>query len=94
MHTPKTGKSSQIIPGSLQEEPIKERWIHPVGSKILAHELLPEEINIFGNYGYYKGRTKTKSSEPIYFKGKYVVIREKVAGQWKMYLDIWNRVAD
>ncbi|MBT8185640.1 MAG: DUF4440 domain-containing protein [Eudoraea sp.] len=77
---------------------IKKLWILPEGTKILDHQLQPEEINIIGNvaydYGYYKGQSQAKSGEISAFKGKYVVIWKKIDGDWKMYLDIWNRVAN
>ena len=33
---------------------------------------------------------KTKSTTPQELTGKYVVIWEKVGGNWKMATDIWN----
>jgi ketosteroid isomerase-like protein len=87
--------NASIIEG---KEAIKKRWILPKGESILHHEFLPEEINILGtyafDYGFYKGRTKTKEGKEIDFKGKYVVVWKKIDAEWKMYLDIWNRVAD
>jgi len=77
---------------------IKSRWVLPDGSKVIHHEILPEEIRFVGDhaydYGYYRGQTKTKSGKLIDFKGKYVVIWKKENDLWKMYLDIWNRVAE
>lgn len=77
---------------------IKKHWILPEGTRVLDHQLLPEEINIIENiaydWGYYKGETQANSGQISAFKGKYVVIWKKIDGNWKMYLDIWNRVAD
>jgi len=77
---------------------IKKRWVLPEGYKVRDHQLLPEAINIIGNvaydYGYYKGQTQNRSGEVSTFKGKYVAIWKKTDGLWKMYLDIWNRVAE
>lgn len=85
--------NSEIIEG---REAIKQRWILPAGSKILHHELVPKEINILGDYafdyGYYQGTTKTGKGDEVPWKGKYVVVWKKEDGNWKMYLDIWNRV--
>jgi ketosteroid isomerase-like protein len=87
--------NSAIIEG---RDAIKKRWMLPEGSKVLDHQLLPEAINVMGNvaydYGYYQGQTQGKSGLVTAFKGKYVVIWKKINGDWKMYLDIWNRVAD
>lgn len=87
--------NASIIEG---KEAIKEQWILPEGTRILNHELQPEEINILGDYafdyGYYIGRSGNKEGKESDFKGKYVVVWKKIAGEWKMYLDIWNRVKD
>ncbi|NNJ89803.1 MAG: DUF4440 domain-containing protein [Eudoraea sp.] len=87
--------NAPIIEG---KEAIKKRWILPEGTSILNHELQPEEINFLGNYaidyGYYMGRSKAKDGKEADFKGKYVVVWKKIDAEWKMYLDIWNRVVD
>ncbi len=87
--------NAPIIEG---REAIKKRWIIPEGSKILHHEINPDEIRFLGNYAYdygtYNGKTLTKDGKEISWKGKYVVVWQKVGEDWKMYLDIWNRIAD
>ena len=87
--------NTPIIEG---REAIKKRWILPEGSKTLHHEINPVEINFLGNYaydyGHYNGKTQTAKGEEIAWKGKYVVVWKKVDDQWKMYLDIWNRIKD
>ncbi len=87
--------NAPIIEG---REAIKKRWIIPEGSKTLHHEINPEEINFLGNYAYdygrYNGKTLTKEGVEVSWKGKYVVVWKKVDEQWKMYLDIWNRIRD
>lgn len=87
--------NSSIIEGM---NAIRQRWILAEGSKIIHHEILPEEINILGNYaydyGYYNGSTQTANGNMVDWKGKYVVIWKKVKEDWKMYLDIWNRVVE
>ena len=87
--------NTKIITG---KEAIRKRWILPEGAQVLDHQLLPEEIIVLGNtaydHGYYKGQTKTAAGKVVAFKGKYVVVWKKIHGAWKMYLDIWNRVAE
>ncbi|NAS14268.1 YybH family protein [Poritiphilus flavus] len=87
--------NAPIIEG---REAIKKRWIIPEGSRILHHEINPDEIRFLGDYAYdygtYNGKTLTKGGEEIPWRGKYVVVWKKVGEDWKMYLDIWNRIAD
>lgn len=75
---------------------LKKYWKLPEGVTILHHELNPSEINVLGDYaydyGYYQGKTKQPGGAIAEWKGKYVVIWKKVGDDWKMYLDIWNRV--
>ncbi|MEM8845781.1 MAG: DUF4440 domain-containing protein [Bacteroidota bacterium] len=77
---------------------IKARWIEGKNTKILSHSMDASEIKVLGDhaydYGYYSG-TSRKGDEPISnWKGKYVIIWKKVNGDWKMYIDIWNRLKD
>ncbi|PWL38083.1 hypothetical protein DKG77_07265 [Flagellimonas aquimarina] len=79
-------------------EAIKARWEMGKETKILSHGMDASEINIIGDYaydyGYYHGTSK-KGEEPVSsWKGKYVVIWKKEGGDWKMYIDIWNRLKD
>lgn len=75
---------------------IKKRWILPKGSSIQYHEISPKEIKIIDNYaydyGYYKGASTTKKGETNSFNGKYVIVWRKEGSDWKIYLDIWNRI--
>ena len=77
---------------------LSKYWAIPEGAKILHHELQPAQVNIIGNvaydYGYFQGKTSNADGNIGEFKGKYVVIWKKVGYEWKMYLDIWNRVQD
>lgn len=77
---------------------IKERWILPEGVSVPYHKIMPEEITIIGDtaydIGYYEGRTRRASGEESGWQGKYVIIWKKVDGDWKIYVDIWNRVSD
>lgn len=73
---------------------IRERWTIKDGSKVLRHIISPSEIQFFGDYaydyGYYEGARENKDKEEKAFKGKYVIVWQKVDGEWKIYLDIWN----
>lgn len=85
--------NSEILEG---REAIAERFRMPPDQKVIAHEITPEAINILGDhafdYGYYSGKSQNSEGEIQPWKGKYVVVWKKTDGQWKMYLDIWNRV--
>ncbi len=85
--------NADIISG---RQAIKERWMQGASAKTLHHEIQPEEIKFFGDYahdyGYYEGKTERKDGSIVDWKGKYVVIWKKEDGNWKMYLDIWNRI--
>ncbi|WP_222984853.1 YybH family protein [Flagellimonas meishanensis] len=87
--------NADIISG---RQAIKERWMQGAGAKILHHEIQPLEIKFFGDYahdyGYFQGKTERKDGSVVDWKGKYVVIWKKEDGNWKMYLDIWNRISD
>ncbi len=79
-------------------EAIKARWISGKDTKILSHGMDTSGVKITGDYaydyGYYHG-TSQKGKEPISsWKGKYVVVWKKVGEDWKMYIDIWNRLKD
>ena len=84
---------ARIIEG---KEAIKKRWMVTDGSKILNHEINPSEIFFLGNYaydyGYYNGKTESSDGRISTWKGKYVIVWKKIDGNWKIYLDIWNRV--
>nr|WP_299385830.1 DUF4440 domain-containing protein [Allomuricauda sp.] len=79
-------------------EAIKSRWEMGRETRILNHSMDAEEIQIVGDYaydyGYYQGSSQ-KGNEPVaHWKGKYVVVWKKVGAEWKMYIDIWNRLKD
>lgn len=78
-------------------EGIRQYWTpRDNGSKVIHHKISSEEIKFFGDYahdyGYYEGKTKQANGDVSEWKGKYVVVWKKEGGQWKMYLDIWNRI--
>lgn len=77
---------------------LKSYWTIPKGVKILHHKVTPTEIKIENNiaydYGYYEGKTLTKDKKEVAWQGKYIIIWKKINDEWKIYLDIWNNVAD
>ena len=80
------------------KETLRDYWVIKNGSKNLFHQIHPEEIKFLGDYaydyGYYNGKTQRKDGTISEWKGKYVIIWKKVDDDWKIYLDIWNRVND
>ncbi|MDX1477339.1 MAG: DUF4440 domain-containing protein [Saprospiraceae bacterium] len=90
----------KIMPGGTPiiegHDAIEKRWTLPAGVKTLKHVIHPEEINVIGDhaydYGYYEGETLQANGEKSAWKGKYVIVWRKEDGEWKIYLDIWNRV--
>jgi ketosteroid isomerase-like protein len=86
--------NARIIEG---RQAIKAQWILPEGTEVLQHQIIPSAVTIVGDYahdyGYFEGSSKNAKGDVANWKGKYVVIWKKVAGDWKIYLDIWNRVA-
>lgn len=77
-------------------EAIERYWTFSGDSKIIAHKITPMEIKVQGkeayDYGYYEGTTRLANGEEQSWRGKYVIIWRKVGKEWKIYLDIWNRI--
>ncbi len=75
---------------------IEKYWTLPKKVSITHHKIFQEEINVIDDmaydYGYYEGITRNKKGEEKLWKGKYVIVWKKIGGDWKMYLDIWNKV--
>ena len=73
-------------------------WTLPDDVKILHHKVTHSEITIDENfaydYGVYEGKTLTKDQKEVSWKGKYVIIWKKMDNDWKIYLDIWNKIGD
>lgn len=94
-------KNAKIFPNNLDiisgRSAIAKYWKLPEGVSITYHKVTPSEIKITGkeayDYGYYEGKTMTKGEESSW-KGKYVIIWKKVGKDWKIYLDIWNRIKE
>ena len=84
---------SDIITG---REAIRKRWVLPDNQTVTYHHVTPLEIEVIGetayDHGYYEGKTQFKDGETIEWKGKYVIVWKKIAGDWLIYLDIWNRL--
>ena len=84
---------TQIIEGI---EAIEKRWMLPENIKILKHRIQPLEIKVIKKYAYdygtYAGRTLNANGDKIDWRGKYVIVWRKVNNDWKIYLDIWNRI--
>lgn len=84
----------------LEGEELANYW-NPKNSnsswKTTYHKVTPVEIKVLGNeaydYGYYEG-TSSNGEQTSDWRGKYVIIWRKEGGQWKIYLDIWNRIKD
>jgi ketosteroid isomerase-like protein len=85
----------EIITG---EKGLKKYWTLPDDVKTLLHKVTPSEIiienNIAYDYGIYEGKTLTKEKKEVSWKGKYVIVWKKIDADWKIYLDIWNRIQD
>ncbi len=87
--------NTDIIQG---RKAIKERWSNSSGYTPISHEIISKEIIVLDNtahdYGYFRGTDKNNDGTETSYKGKYVVVWKKVNNQWKMYLDIWNKIKD
>ncbi len=85
--------NTAIIHGQVD---IEKRWVLPENVSVIYHKVTPLEIRITKNYaydfGYYEGETLKANGEKVSWKGKYVIVWQKVGKDWKIYLDIWNRV--
>lgn len=91
---------AKIFPSGMEiiqgREMIKKYWILPNGSETTFHKIYPEEIFINGNqaydYGHFEIEGITNGVKYERKKGKYVIVWKQINGEWKMYLDIWNRI--
>ncbi len=84
---------SDILVG---HDAIRKMWVTPDSTPTIRHQLEPIEILVRGNeaidHGYYEGETRYPDGKTDGWRGKYVAIWRKEKGQWRMYLDIWNRL--
>ena len=78
------------------KEAIEKRWALPKGMKLIAHKVTPKEIKIIGDYaydyGYYSMTVRTKKGAVVPSRGNYIIIWKKIDNDWKIYLDIWNKI--
>lgn len=85
--------NTDIIDGRTK---IASYWKPSSEARIVYHKITPSEIKIIGkeayDYGYYEGTTRSANGEETSWRGKYVIVWKKIDGDWKIYLDIWNRV--
>lgn len=85
--------NSDIIRG---RDAITKYWELPQGVTINYHNISPEELRVLDedayDYGYYEGTTRRPDGTEIDWRGKYVIVWKKIGTEWKIYLDIWNRV--
>ncbi|MGB0864534.1 MAG: YybH family protein [Saprospiraceae bacterium] len=80
-------------------ETITKYWMPNKDYQITHHLITPSEIKILGDeaydYGYYEGETlKLEDNTKSTWRGKYVIVWKKIDGDWKIYLDIWNKRAE
>lgn len=75
-------------------EAIKNRWILPEGVTVTHHKATPTELRVIGDFaydvGYYEGTTRRKDGAEVSWQGKYLIIWQKVDGEWKIHMDVWN----
>jgi ketosteroid isomerase-like protein/peptidoglycan/xylan/chitin deacetylase (PgdA/CDA1 family) len=75
---------------------ISQFWKMPEDMKVLHHLVTPVEIVVSGDtaydWGYYEGETQSGDGKIVPWSGKYVIVWKKVGGDWKIYLDSWNRL--
>lgn len=95
-------EDAKIFPSNLDiiegREAVTDYWYNPSSYTTSYHKVTPEELKIWGDeaydYGYYEGRSMDSLGNESPWKGKYVIIWKKEDNDWKVHLDIWNRIAD
>jgi ketosteroid isomerase-like protein len=93
-------KDAKIFPNNTKiltgTDSIISYWTLPAGVEVSFHKITQSEIRVNGNeaydYGYYEGKTKQADGKESSWKGKYVIVWRRENGEWKMHLDIWNKV--
>ena len=85
--------NTDIIEGRAK---ITSYWKPSGEARTVYHKITPSEIKIIGkeayDYGYYECITRSANGEETSWRGKYVIVWKKIEGDWKIYLDIWNRI--
>jgi ketosteroid isomerase-like protein len=92
-------EDGKIFPSGMNilegRDALEKYWKPGAKSKVSYHKVTPNEIKFIGDYaydyGYYEGETTREDGSTLDWAGKYVIIWKKVDGEWKIYLDIWNR---
>ena len=93
-------QDGKIMPNNtpiLEGESLRNYWAQGFrnGQVYFYHKVSPIEIKILGeyayDYGYYEGESGSDEKRSKW-KGKYIIIWKYVEGDWKIHLDIWNRV--
>lgn len=94
-------EDAKIFPNNreiLSGEDLVKYWEPSPNVKVLHHKITPVEIKVMGktayDYGYYEGTTQAEGKDAASWRGKYVIIWKKVGKEWKIYMDIWNRIAE
>lgn len=95
-------EDASIFPNNLDiitgRDDVQAYWDQPGGINIPYHKITPVEIKVWEDeaydYGYYEGTSLTEDNEEVSWKEKYVIVWKKVDGDWLIYLDIWNRIAE
>ena len=93
-------EDGKIFPGGRRimegQEVLEQYWTPSETARISYHKITPEEIKFIGDYaydfGYYEGKTMTTEGETSDWAGNYVIVWKRVGEEWKIYLDIWNRI--
>lgn len=67
------------------------------GGKVNYHKVMPAEIvvqdGIAYDWGVYEGRSPDKDGQEATWDGKYIIVwKETAPGDWRVYLDCWNRL--
>lgn len=87
------GGKVNIIEG---QAAIDNYWLgsYKRGNIITLHRIEPQEIVLNGNYaydyGYYYVQGHNGDDQWPLSKGKYVIVWQRIAGQWKILLDAWS----
>lgn len=75
-------------------EAIKKKWLLPEGVSILHHSVTPVDITVLNkkayDVGFYQGEIQKADGSRSSWSGKYIIIWEKVEGDWLIAYDIWN----
>lgn len=78
-----------------QRADIQKYWTFSPDRQNKLHKLSPTEITITGDFahdhGFYEGITIGPDGVESPFRGKYLVVWQRIDGKWKMILDMWHK---